>query len=162
MANWCNNRVVFEGSPEAIEQIKQLFKSMDKKQQEENCGQLPHFVEDSNGGWIFCIYQGYDDTDIFQYETKWSPNTEVLQKIAEHYKVDFVHDYEELGCLIYGRATYENGFFTDIFLDFDDFEKYYYEEETDRYHFEGDTYDSNYEILEILLKRKIVNTLIIK
>jgi len=32
MANWCSNTVVFEGEPEAIEQIQQLFKSMAEKQ----------------------------------------------------------------------------------------------------------------------------------
>lgn len=96
MANWCSNTIVFEGEPEAIEQIHQLFKSMAEKQQKENCGQLPDFVEDSNGGYFFDIYQDDDVTGIFQYETKWSPNIEVVQAIAEHYNVNFSQDYEEL------------------------------------------------------------------
>lgn len=53
MPNLCNNTVVFEGKPEAIEQIQQLSKTMAKKQQEENCGQLPDFVTDDNGGYFF-------------------------------------------------------------------------------------------------------------
>ena len=157
MANWCSNTVVFEGEPEAIEQIQQLFKAMAEKQQEENCGQLPDFVEDSNGGYFFDIYQDDDVTGIFQYETKWSPNIEIIQKIAEHYEVNFTHDYEEMGNLVYGRATFYDKLLTDIYLEDEDFEQYGFDEETDTYHFEGEIYESDYEILETLLERKIKN-----
>ncbi len=157
MANWCNNTVVFEGKPEAIEQIQQLFKAMAKKQEEENCGQLPNFVDNSNGGYFFEISQDDDTTGIFHYQTKWSPNTEILQKIAERHKVDFVLYYEELGCLVFGKATFSNRLLTDIYLDDEDFDTYKYDEENDTYHFEGDTYESDYEILETLLERKIEN-----
>ncbi len=155
MANWCSNTVVFEGEPEAIEQIQQLFKSMAEKQQEENCGQLPDFVEDSNGGYFFDIYQDDDVTGIFQYETKWSPNIEVVQAIAEHYNVSFTQDYEEMGNCICGRAIFSDKLLTDIYLDEEEFEQYEFDEETDTYHFEGEEYESDYEILETLLERKI-------
>lgn len=155
MANWCSNTVVFEGEPEAIEQIQQLFKSMAKKQQEENCGQLPDFVSDSNGGWFFDIYQDDDVIGIFQYETKWSPNIEVVKAIAEYYQVDFVQDYEEMGNLVYGRATFSEKLLTDIYLEDEDFEQYDFDEETDTYSFEGENYESDSEILETLLERKI-------
>ena len=157
MANWCSNTVVFEGEPEAIEQIQQLFKSMAEKQQEENCGQLPDFVEDSNGGYFFDIYQDDDVTGIFQYETKWSPNIEVVQAIAEYYNVNFIQDYEELGNCICGRAMFSDKLLTDIYLDDEEFEQYEFDEETDTYHFEGEEYESDYEILETLLERKIEN-----
>ena len=157
MANWCSNTVVFEGNPEAIEQIQQLFKSMAEKQQEENCGQLPDFVEDSNGGYFFEIYQDDDVTGVFQYETKWSPNIEVVQAIAEYYHVNFVQDYEEMGNLIYGRAIFSDKLLTDIYLEDEDFDRYQFNEETDTYHFEDEEHESNYEILETLLKRKIAS-----
>lgn len=157
MANWCSNTVDFEGSPEAIGQIQQLFKKMAEKQQEENCGQLPDFVAGENGWYFFDIYQDFDVTGMFQYETKWSPNTEAVQKIAEKYKVNFVQGYEEMGNLVYGRATYKDGSLTDIYLDDEDFEAYEFDEETDTYHFEGETYESDYEILEALLERKTAN-----
>lgn len=157
MANWCSNTVVFEGKPEAIEQIQQLFKSMADKQQEKNCGQLPDFVEDSNGGYFFDIYQDDDVTGIFQYETKWSPNIEVIQAIAEHYNVNFTQDYEELSNGVCGRAIFSDKLLTDIYLEFEDFDKYEFNEETDSYHFEGKDYESDYEILETLLERKIAN-----
>ncbi|MBV2228258.1 MAG: hypothetical protein KUL85_15490 [Sphingobacterium mizutaii] len=157
MANWCSNTVVFEGEPEAIEQIQQLFKSMAEKQQKENWGQLPDFVEDSNGGYFFDIYQDDDITGIFQYETKWSPNIEVVQAIAEYYNVNFIQDYEELGNCICGRAMFSDKLLTDIYLDDEEFEQYEFDEETDTYHFEGEEYESDYEILETLLERKIEN-----
>ena len=155
MANWCSNTVVFEGKPEAIEQIQQLFKSMAEKQQEENCGQLPDFVSDSNGGWFFDIYQDDDVSGIFQYETKWSPNIEIVQKIAEYYQVDFVQDYEEISNLVSGRATFSDKLLRDAYLEDEDFGQYEFDEETDTYSFEGESYESDWEILETLLERKI-------
>ena len=155
MANWCNNTVVFEGKPEAIKKVQQLFKTMAEKERKEEKGQLPDFIGNGNGGYFFYLYLDSEDTGIFQYETKWSPNTEVVQAIAEHYKVDFVQDYEELGCLVYGRATFSDGLLTDICLSDEEFEAYSYDEETDTYHFEGKEYDSDSEILETLLDRKL-------
>lgn len=51
--------------------------------------------------------------------------------------LDFTQDYEELGCLVYGRAIFENGILTDICLDTQDFDSFELDEETDTYHFEG-------------------------
>lgn len=154
MANWCSNTVVFEGNPEAIEQIQQLFMSMAEKQEKEEMGQLPDFVTRYNG-YFFDIYCNEGDIGVFQYQTKWSPNLEIVQEIAEHYKVNFVQDYEEISNLVYGRATFCEKLLTDIYLEDEDFEKYQFEEETDTYHFEGETYESDCEILETLLERKL-------
>lgn len=155
MANWCSNTVVFEGEPEAIEQIQQLFKTMTEKQQQENCGQLPEFLDDTNGGWFFDIYQNDDVIGIFQYETKWSPNIEIVQRIAERYGVKFTQEYAEVGNQIYGKATYLEGILDDVCLSDEDLEQYRYDEETDRYYFENEEYESDCEILEILLTRKL-------
>ena len=155
MANWCSNTVVFEGKPETITAIQELFQSMKGKEEKTEQGQLPDFIPDNNGGYFFNIYWNEGDEGQFQYETKWSPNIEIIQKIAEYYQVDFVQDYEEMGNLVYGRATYRDGILSDIFLGDDDFEAYEQNEETDLYHFEGEEYESDYEILETLLERKI-------
>lgn len=157
MANWCSNTVVFEGKPEAIEQIQQLFKSMAEKQQKEGCGQLPDFIEDDNSGYFFYINQDDNITGIFQYETKWSRKIEVVQKIAEHYNVNFTQDYEELGMCIYGRAISTNGILKDTHLKYEDFGNFDFDEQTDTYYFEGNDYESDYDILETLLERKIEN-----
>lgn len=157
MANWCSNTVVFEGEPEAIKQIQQLFQTMKTKEEKDEQGQLPDFVPDTDGGYFFNIYWNDGDEGIYQYETKWSPNAEVLKKIAEYYKVDFVQDYEEMGNLVYGRTTFADKVLTDIYLDDEEFDQYEFDEETDNYQFEGETYDSDCEILETLLERKITN-----
>ena len=155
MANWCSNTVGFKGTPEAIDQIKWLFQAMATKEQQEQKGQLPDWVNQHNGGYFFDLYSDKDNTEVFQYQTKWSPNIEIVQEIAKHYKVDFVQDYEEMGNLVYGQATYNNGTLQDIYLEDDDFEQYEYNEETDKYHFEGKIYESDCDILETLLERKI-------
>lgn len=155
MANWCSNTVVFEGSPETITAIQKLFQAMKEKEDKTEEGQLPEFVTDINGGYFFNIYWNDGDEGIYQYETKWSPNSEILQVIADRYKVDFVQDYEETGNLVYGRATCKNGTLNDTCLDGDDFDRYQQDEDTDLYHFEGEEYDSDCEILETILERKI-------
>ena len=71
--------------------------------------------------------------------------------------MNFTQDYEEMGNLIYGRATFYDKLLTDIYLEDEDFEQYGFDEETDTYHFEGEIYESDYEILETLLERKIKN-----
>lgn len=155
MANWCSNTVVFEGKPETITAIQKLFQLMKKEEEETEEGQLPEFISKDNGGYFFNIYWNEGDEGQFQYETKWSPNIEIIQKIAEHYDVNFTHDYEEIGNLVYGRATFFDKVLTDIYLEDEDFEQYNFNEETDTYHFEEKTFDSDCGILETLLERKL-------
>lgn len=71
------------------------FRKMITKEQNENCGQLPEFISDESRGYFFDIVWEEGDC-IFNYQTKWSPNTEVLKHIAERFNVDFILDYEEM------------------------------------------------------------------
>ena len=154
MANWCSNSVAFEGNETALEQVRLEFIKMQILENEENCGQLPEFILDKKRGYFFDIL--LEDGDcIFNYQTRWSPNTEVLTQIAERFNVDFILDYEEIGNQIYGVSVYSNNELTEICLEEEDFEQYDYNEETDTYFFEEKNYESDFEILEILLKRKI-------
>ena len=155
MANWCSNSVAFEGNETALEQVKLEFIKMQILENEENCGQLPEFILDKKRGYFFDILLE-DGGCIFNYQTRWSPNTEVLTQIAERFNVDFILDYEEIGNQIYGVSVYSNNELTEICLEEEDFEQYDYNEETDTYFFEAENYESDYEILEILLKRKIL------
>ena len=154
MANWCSNSVAFEGNETAIEQVKLEFRKMQIRENKENCGQLPEFILDKKRGYFFDILLE-DCGCIFNYQTRWSPNTEILLQIAERFKVDFIYNYGEIGNQIYGVTVYSNNELTDICLEEEDFEQYDYQEETDTYSFEEENYESDYEILEILLKRKI-------
>lgn len=142
MANWCRNTLAFEGNETALEQIKSKFRRMINLERSEQCGQLPDFVNPKVGGYFFDII--WDEGDcIFNYQTKWSPHTDILIQIAKRHNVDFIHDYEEMGNL------------TEIGLDNDEFEQYLYDEETETYHFQGKIFDNDCEILEILLEEKI-------
>ena len=154
MANWCSNSVAFEGNETSLEQVKLEFRKMQIRENEENCGQLPEFISDKNRGYFFDILLE-DGGCIFNYQTRWSPNTEVLTQIAERFNVDFILYYEEIGNQIYGVTIYSSSELTEICLEEEDFEQYDYNEETDTYFFEEKNYESDFEILEILLKRKI-------
>lgn len=152
MANWCSNVVWFEANETTLEKIRDMFLQMAEMEKETKCGQLPTFIKE-DGDWFFDIR--WEEEDVLYYESRWSPNTEVVQQIAEHFGVDFTMEYEETGCLVYGKATFTDGILMDNYLSGEDFQTYRYDEETDTYHFEGETYESDCEILEILLERKI-------
>lgn len=154
MANWCSNNVTFTGRKESTDKIVQLFQTMTVQEKKNGEGQIPDFVQGKDG-IFFEIYQNETDECSFQYETKWCPNIEFLYLISDHYNAEFVLEYAELGCCVFGRTTYQNQVLEDVYLDFSDFDKYCYNEETETYHFEGETYNSDLEILEILLERKI-------
>lgn len=150
MPNWCCNVVRFEAKPATIRNIKKLFNRLIKKEREQNAGQLPPFIKYQRG-WFFNIR--WED-GILYYLTRWAPNTDALVEIARRYHAGFTHEYEESGNLVFGKATYQNGELSDISLDSDDYYLFTYDEERNSYLFEGRYYDSDTEILEILLERK--------
>jgi len=141
MANWCSNTVEFIGEHSQIEGLEKLFRLIAEKEKETNQGQLPPFGSFEKG-WLFDVrWEG----GILYYETKWSPNTEVITGIANHFKVGLSYSYSEPGNCVYGEAHYSNGDLTTVDLDWRD---------TDLYEFEGQDYESSEEICEILLERK--------
>ena len=150
MANWCYNRVEFTGSEFALTDVKLMFQELAEKSKADEKGQLPEFIK-TDDGYFFDIYS---EDDIVYYETRWSPNTGNLKTIADEYGLGFVHNYEESGNCIYGVATYNDGVLTDVYLDFEDFDLYEYDEEKETYSFEGEFYECCEEIQEILLERK--------
>ena len=115
MANWCSNSVAFEGNEIALEHVKLEFIKMQLRENEENCGQLPEFISDKNRGYFFDIL--LEDGDcIFNYQTRWSPNTEILLQIAEYFKVDFIlqlrrNRQSNLWCIsLFKQRTHRNLF----------------------------------------------------
>lgn len=157
MPNWCSNRVSFTGDGKALQQVQELFMAMQYNEELTGNGQLPDFINTENR-YFFDLYRHEGDFGIFEYQTRWSPNTEVVQQIADRYGVAFRHEYEETGNCIYGVTEYENGIAREIDLEWEDFERYEYNEEKDVYCFEGETYESDFEILEILLGRRLQET----
>ncbi len=150
MANWCSNTVAFTGKQSQLKKLKTLFTQMAEKEKAERKGQIPHFIKEDKD-WLFEISW---DFDTLYYETKWSPNIELIQEVATHYGVGFVYGYSETANGIFGEAIFENGVLQDTYLENSDFDQYEYVEETNAYTFENEVYESDLDILEILLERK--------
>jgi len=150
MANWCINSVTFTAEQTQLSKIQALFIQMAADAQRTGEGQLPAFIREQEG-YFFDL--AWEDNVLF-YSTKWVPNTDHLIEVAEFYGADFSHHYAETASSIYGLSVYRDGLLTITDLDSSDFDGYNLEEDTGLYRFEGNSYESSEEILDILLQRK--------
>lgn len=150
MANWCYNTLRFEAEAGVMEALRLFFIEMSVKEVAHDLGQLPEGYPDKSG-FLFDIEI---DEDSLCYLTRWVPNTEVMVFVADQFGAGFSHSYEELAMGIFGEAVYSKGVLVDIYLEPSDFSQYQYLEESDNYLFEGEYYNSDWEILDILLERK--------
>lgn len=132
MANLCSNTLVFDENHPDILQIKAEIIDLD----------------------FDGLYMDPLKNNVFEYNTPWQPNVKDILPIAEKYKCDFTLSYEEMGCCLYGRYTYEAGELTDIWLTQEDIDQYEFNEETNMYIFDGEEYESSFYVLAILLERK--------
>lgn len=155
MPNWCSNTVVFTGSKAKLGKLKRFFLQMSKKEIKESQGQLPEFLQESTG-FMFDI--SWED-GILYYMTKWGPNTDVMLAVAEHFIVDYTHEYNEPDMQIFGECTFIKGVLTNTSLDQEDYKLIELLEDKDIWKFEGKVYEVLEEILEILLWRKKENQL---
>lgn len=151
MENCCNNSVQFNGEPQALKEIEWLFQAMSALEKENRLGQIPPFIKNDGEGYLFEI--DFSNTS-FYYQTKSKPNIEVLVEIADRFQAGFSLEYYDLEKSLFGEAKYEQGILTDIRLDIEDFEHFNYDLEEQAYMFEGLYYDSDVEILEIMLEMK--------
>lgn len=143
--------MTFEADETVIEQIRLLFIEMAEKEILTNKGQLPEFYN-ADTGYLF--ETDWQDSGV-TYLTKWTPNLLVMVVVADWYGADFLYNYEELNMGIYGLAVYRKGVLQDVYLVPEDFGLYEYDEQSESYVFEGEHYPDDWEILEILLQRKI-------
>lgn len=143
--------VQFNGSDTAITELEELFNGMAAMQLMGEHEQLPDFIKVQEGHF----YNIRWEDGVLYYETKWSPNISVLKIVVDRYGVGFIQDYAEIGMRIYGRAVYQHRILTDTFLEEADYESYIHQDENDTWLFEGREYNSDVEILEILLQRRL-------
>jgi hypothetical protein len=108
MANWCSNIVIFKGEAILLNRVKFLFDQLAKKEKTENKGQLPDFIK-ADDGYFFEIWTL---ANILNYETRWSPNTDVLKQVADHFGIGFFYEYVEPMNGIHGKINYHNGVLT--------------------------------------------------
>jgi hypothetical protein len=64
-------------------------------------------------------------------------------------------DYDEAGNLVYGKIIADKYGSRDVWLTDEDFDKFDYDENKDCYIFEGEEWESDSEIKDILLERKL-------
>jgi hypothetical protein len=105
MPNWCSNIVEFSGETVPLNRVHWLFTQLEKKEKTENCGQLPDFIQ-SDTGYFFEIWTV---ANVLTYETRWSPNTDIVKQVADHFGLGFSHEYAEPMNGIHGRVMYKDG-----------------------------------------------------
>jgi hypothetical protein len=154
MANMCSNTVVFEADENQMQSLQNLFLKMAEQEIKESKGQIPPDIED-NGEYMFDIRW---DEQVLYYETRWSPNIDTMRQVADKFHISFTYDYEERGNMVFGQAEYRSGNLTDTRLDGEDFDLFEYDEGTNNYNFRDEVYESEYEILELLLDEKKLKT----
>jgi hypothetical protein len=150
MANWCSNSVVFQAEPAQLSKIQALFLLLAALAESTGEGQLPSFIREQEGYFFDIAWE----EDVLFYATRWVPNTDHLIEVAEYFGADFKHHYAETSNSVYGVATYQDGVLTVSDLDNSDFGLYDLDPGTGLYRFEGQSYESSEEILDILIERK--------
>lgn len=82
-----------------------LFKQLAEKEHRENKGQLPDFITVDEGHFFEIWTLG----NVLNYETRWSPNTNILKEIADHFHLTFYHEFAEPMNGVYGKVHYADG-----------------------------------------------------
>lgn len=146
MPNWCSN-FILTGNQD----VKDVFEELIKNQAESGNGETLDWFEDDR--YLFDIYI---EGDCIYFSTKWSPALKTGEALAKTLKTEIELDYHEPSNLVYGKAIFNSkGEIKDYYLSDLDFDKYEHDEEKDVYIFEGEEYESDEDIKEILLKRKM-------
>lgn len=110
MANWCKNTVLFSGESSRVEAVLELFKEIEKQQNNTKQWHLPEFVTAPNS---FMLDIQIDNQQI-SYHTMWMPNLDALREIADHFMVEFTSRFEETGMRISGIALYHDGILNEM------------------------------------------------
>lgn len=156
MANWCYNRISFTGSEENLQKVIELFSQLREKEQKEQCGQKADF--NTKDEWFFSIY--VEETDYISFESKWSPCIENITEIAKKFDLNYEYQFEECGNCVFGKAVYTSGNEEAEILDLsdEDFDLFMYDDEEDIYIYNGENYESDFEILENIWEKKFDTT----
>lgn len=150
MPNWCYNMVEFIGDTTQLKELGDLFIKLAQKEIETGNAQSPDFIQEPDRCFFDIRWEG----EVLYYETKWVPNVSDIKKIAEHYYVDYIYRYDERSMYIYGEARSIRGVFSEVHLDQEDFELIEPNEAWDWYLFEGEKWQSEEEVSELMLERK--------
>ena len=103
MANWCSNYVTFSGSEDNVKNFTEEIKSLEVLSN--NLGQGVRPVED--GEFMFDLYTWDLANGNFTFESKWVPALKSLEYLGRTHTVNIECEFEELGCAIFGRWSYD-------------------------------------------------------
>lgn len=103
MPNWCFNTIYFSGD---TTKLKTAIADAIKRQRESGNGESILVPEKIHDGYFFDIY--FEDTDILQYSSRWSPNCQDVAELCKVFNVSAHHEWEEGGNLVFGRANYSS------------------------------------------------------
>jgi hypothetical protein len=145
MANWCSNNVTFTGDEANLNNFQRLLEKTIEIQESHGNGEMLVGLEGVLDGYMFWIQT--TDTGIISFESRWNPIPQDMVRIAQLFDLEFEYEYEESGCDLYGKYTYENGMLMCQCLD---------EEETDScktYDKDEDLHDVDYEKLWDLVEQ---------
>tara|TARA_R110000868_G_scaffold285286_3_gene545743 strand:+ start:601 stop:1059 length:459 start_codon:yes stop_codon:yes gene_type:complete len=149
MAENCYNTILFQGDrvAECLEFIKSRMTEnrydgiylMDGKQ-EKSCFDLT--IEDG----------------VVDFITEGSPDIYQVDQLALKFGLDYRYDYVQIESKLFGCVIADGGGMSVVYLeakDFDEFDKIERDEENNTFWFRNEEYESELEILDILLEEKI-------
>ena len=117
MPNWCSNTLTFEGKTEHMKAfLMNVYVTLREQQNPEifklhAANEMYFFdttchdfsLQELNSNTI----NAFNDTElVLQYNTRWSPNVHDTMEMARIFYLNMEHEYEEMGCGIYGKAIY--------------------------------------------------------
>lgn len=107
MPNWCSNNVTFTGTEENLNKFQRLLDKTIKIQESHGNGEMLIGLDGVLDGYMFWIHTA--NTGVISFESRWNPIPQDIVRIAQLFDLEFEYEYEESGCDLYGKYTYENG-----------------------------------------------------
>ena len=151
MANWCSNSVVFTAEPEKLQAIYDLFAGIQQKQEADGRYHLPDFATTEDG----CMSDIFFDGGRICYESRWTPNIELLMEIADFYQATFRCKYQQMSAGIYGETRYDERSLVMLNLDEEDFKAVRYDKIKKGYPINGEVFEFEGDLLDYILEQKM-------
>lgn len=145
MANWCSNFIQTDN-----EDVIDVFKYLAKKENIDGHGQTLDYFEDDRYLFSIVVEDGY-----ITCETKWAPPINTILNLSKRFDCRIELEYDEPSSLLFGKYIADKGEETAYFLTDEDFDLFEYDEEKDAYIFEEQEWESDSDIKELLLERKM-------
>lgn len=154
MANWCSNWVTVEGEEANVSSLMEEVNALAVKADVEDRGVRPSEI----GGLTYMFYIYINDNDSFSFESKWSPANDSLQFLAKKYQVTIINRYSEPGCMVFGQWTGDGEIEDDVWLTDEEWKLAVPGDEDETFYiYNGEEYECEEEILDIILDNKIKN-----